>query len=396
MVVLVLHDPGQHRQGPPGQIVPDVLLQGLDALGIVAAVDDEQGIMADDLEPAGPVGGGQPPADMGVGNGPAPGLKHPDGRQGHGGIAQLVPSQQRQAQAVQVLPIENLALQPGAFRPDAVEIRQVQGNTQTLAPLADDLLHAVGLAVQHRVTAGLDDPGLGGGDFFNGVPQILGVVQADVAEHGGLRGGDHVGGVKFAAHAHLAHHDIAVVPGEIGEGDGRDHLKLRRVRVQGVRQRADLGRDFAQLVVGDLLAVHLHALVEPDQEGRGVQARAIARRPEDAGHYGTGGALSVGAGDVDELHVLLGIPHQRQQRPDALQSRDAAAPADGVDIRQGFVNVHCISFPFDCTGGRPTARRAPERCRSHTTSTSSTPVMANCTLRAASRVRKYAAFAPPP
>ena len=71
---------------------------------------------------------------------------------GHGGVAQLVPSQQRQAQAGKLLPIENLALQPGAFQTDAVEIRQVQGNTQTLAPLADDLLRRGRLAIQHRVT----------------------------------------------------------------------------------------------------------------------------------------------------------------------------------------------------------------------------------------------------
>lgn len=158
------------------------------------------------------------------------------------------------------------------------------------------------------------------------------MIQADVAEHGSLRGGDDIGGVKLAAHAHLAHHDVAVVPGKIGKGNGRDHFKLRGVRVQGVRQRADLGRDFAQLVVGDLLAVHLHALVEPDQEGRRIQPRPITRRPEDTGHHGTGRALAVGTGDVDELQVLLGVPHQRQQRPDALQSRDAAAPAHGVDI----------------------------------------------------------------
>ena len=67
--------------------------------------------------------------------------------------------------------------------------------------------------------------------------------KADVAEHGSLRGGDDIGGVKFAAHAHLAHHDIAVVPGKIGEGDGRDHFKLRGVRVQRIRQGADIGGD---------------------------------------------------------------------------------------------------------------------------------------------------------
>ena len=170
-------------------------------------------------------------------------MQHPHGCQGHGGIAQLVPSQQGQVQAGKLLPVKDLALQSGLFRTDAVKIRQVQGNAQTLAPLADDLLHRGRLAVQHRLAAGLDDPGLGGGDFFNGIAQVLGVIQADVAEHGSLRDGDDIGGVKLAAHAHLAHHDVAVVPGKIGKGNGRDHFKLRGVRVQRIRQGADIGGD---------------------------------------------------------------------------------------------------------------------------------------------------------
>ena len=158
------------------------------------------------------------------------------------------------------------------------------------------------------------------------------MVKADVAQHGGLRRADDVGGVEFAAHAHLAHHDVALAAGKPREGDGGDHLKLGGLLEDAVGQGLDLLGDLAQLLVGDHLAVDLHPLVEPDDVGRGVQAGAVAGLPQHRGHHGAGGALAVGAGDVDELQRPLRVAHLVQQCADTRKTGDAALPADGVYV----------------------------------------------------------------
>ena len=87
------------------------------------------------------------------------------------------------------------------------------------------------------MAAGLDDAGFGGGDLLHRIAQHRCVIQTDVGEHRRLRGGDHVGGVEFAAHAHLAHHDVAPFPREPCECHGRYQLKFRWMVGHAVRQR---------------------------------------------------------------------------------------------------------------------------------------------------------------
>ena len=160
-----------------------------------------------------------------------------------------------------------------------IHVHRVQRDAAGVALCGYDLRHRRRAGVQHRLAAGLDDAGLGGGDLLHGIAQIGHVIQTDVAQHGGLRCGDGVGGVELAAHAHLAHHDVALTPGKPCEGDGGHHLKLRGVVSHAVRQRPHLLRDGAQLFVGDGLTVHLHPLVEAEDVGRCVQSRAIPRGP---------------------------------------------------------------------------------------------------------------------
>ena len=82
------------------------------------------------------------------------------------------------------------------------------------------------------------------------------------------------------------------------------------------------------------------AVVEPDEEGAGVQARLVSGLCEHAGQHRAGRTLAVRAGHVDEFQLPLGVAHFVQKRADALETGDTALPADGMDIMQRFVKRH--------------------------------------------------------
>ena len=166
------------------------------------------------------------------------------------------------------------------------------------------------------------------------------MVKADVAEDGYLGGQDDVRRVEFASHADLADDNVALLPREIFKADGRDHFKFGRLLEDGLRERLDVFGQGTDVVVGDHLAVDLNALAEFDDEGRGIKAGLIARGLEDRGQHGAGGAFAVRARDVDKFTFAFGVAHGVEQRGDALEAGDAALPADGVDIMQGFVKSH--------------------------------------------------------
>ena len=210
-------------------------------------------------------------------------------------------------------------------------------------------------------------------------------------------------GEPVAAHADLAHDQIAALAGEIFKAQRRDHLKLRRLLEDRVSQGLDVLRDAADLLVGDLHAIDLDALVEPDEEGAGVQARLVSGLCEHAGQHRAGRTLAVRAGHVDEFQLPLGVAHFVQKRADALETGDTALPADGMDIIQRFVKRHDGSLLYVSdffsylTGGQSLAAvNTLDLYSSHTTATSITNVTPNWIDRDASFVRKNAVFASPP
>ena len=278
-VVLVSHYAGEDGQRPIGQVILDILHQRRHALGVMPAVHDHQRLPPHHLEADGPAHLRQTLPHRVFVDVPAAAAQHLHYRQRCGGVIQLHPAQQRQVQIGQVTEIEGLPVQRMGERGESVHVHRVQRDAAGAASCGYDLRHRRRTGVQHRLAAGLDDAGLGGGDLLHGIAQIGHVIQTDVAQHGGLRRGDGVGGVELAAHAHLAHHDVALTPGKPCEGDGGHHLKLRGVVSHAVRQRPHLLRNGAQLLVGDGLTVHLHPLVEAKDVGRCVQPRAIPRGP---------------------------------------------------------------------------------------------------------------------
>ena len=135
--ILVAEDAGEHREGPSGEIIVDVLDEGLDALRIVSAVDDEQRVFAPHVKPARPADGGKSFADVLVRKVPTA-LLH-DGRRSerNGCIVQLMVAKQRQLQRVEALPVEDLAGQIVGEQMNIGKIRLVKRCTDLFAPRLD-------------------------------------------------------------------------------------------------------------------------------------------------------------------------------------------------------------------------------------------------------------------
>ena len=124
--------------------------------------------------------------------------------------------------------------------------------------------------------------------------------------------------------------------GEVHQGDGGDELELGGGIGHGLGVGLDELGDLGKLAVGDVLPAHAHPLVEADNEGGGVQSHLVARLLQDGRQHGRGGALAVGAGDMDELQGVLGIAQSGGQLNGPLQPGAAALPAGGVDEIKGL------------------------------------------------------------
>ena len=312
----------------------------------MAPVHDEGRLLAHQLKAGRPDRGVEPVLHGVAGDPPASGAQHLHRLQHHGGVAELMLPQQGQGVGLALIQ-EALPLQAVKLRRKPGEVRDAQAGAHLPGLLPEDLQHALPLLIGHRLAAGLEDPGLLGGDLLQGVPQHGGVIQADVHEHGSLGGSDDVGGVQPAAQAHLQHHDVTAPVGKPAQGRGGDELKLRGVVCHGLGQGAEPGHQLRQLPVRNLLPVHLHPLVKAEEIGGGVKPCAIARGLENRGQHGRAAPLAVGAGDVDEFQPVLGPAQLLQQLLRPAEAGLGAEPLGPVDIGKRFPNVH---VPSPCRG----------------------------------------------
>ena len=339
-VILVGHDAGEGRDLPACQIIPDVLSQSLQTLGIVASVHNEVRIPAQQLKPAGPGHVPEALADVFLTDAPALLLQAVHHRQHHGGVFQLMLPQQGQEQLLPAAAVETLPLEAVAMGHQGIKVPEVELCPHLQAFPGIHSLHLGLVPVGRHMAARLNDTGLGFGNLLDGVAQDLRMLQTQVTDHRHLRGVDDIGRVQLAAQAHLQRHNVTLVPGKIFHGDDRYQLKLRGMVLHGLGVGLHIFRNVGQLLVGDVLPVHIHPLIEAEDVGRGVKAGAVARLTEDGRGHGGGGALAVGARDVDKFQLLLRIPQPAKQLLGPGQARDGALPAYGMDVSQCFFVSH--------------------------------------------------------
>ena len=203
---------------------------------------------------------------------------------------------------------------PGSFN---------QGNGQPGGGRGDGFPGLGLLGAHDRGAAGFDDGGLFSGDGCQRGAQIGGVVQADSGDDGGDRGGNDVGGIQAAAHAHFDDGEIRRLFLEIKEGHGGFNLEARGLGMpvpdHGFRRQADLFSHGNQGGIGNGPAIQPDAFVEGFQGWGGVEAHPVTGAGQDGRGHGGGGALAVGAGDVDAPQVLLGIAQIMEEGADGFQ-----------------------------------------------------------------------------
>ena len=124
--------------------------------------------------------------------------------------------------------------------------------------------------------------------------------QAGDGAGGGRR--NHIGRVETAAEANLHHAEIGRMAREQHVRGGCQHLEHRH-GCAGVHP-FDLAQHAGQGGVGHQFARHPEALVQPHQMRRGADVHPQPRRLAHGAQKGAGGALAVGAGDMDHRRQM--------------------------------------------------------------------------------------------
>jgi hypothetical protein len=104
---------------------------------------------------------------------------------------------------------------------------------------------------------------------------------------------------------------------------------------------------FGERRVGHQRAGDPEALVEAHQVRRGIDVDAAAARLQHRAHEGDGGALAVGAGDVDHRrHALLGVAERIEQPPHAVERK---VDPLGMQRQQTRDDVVIAGHRLDCS-----------------------------------------------
>jgi hypothetical protein len=189
-----------------------------------------------------------------------------------------------------------------------------------------------------------DDSRFFPGDSGDRLPEVFRVLEID-AGHDGDDSVDHVRGVHPSTHADLDHGDVHRAVSEILEGHRRRDLEERRVidrpgRGHRPNRRLHARPEPQHIFVRDRDAVHLDAFVEPDEVRRRVQADPVSCRLQGGGRIGAHRPLSVRPRHVQDLQVAVGIPQERKETTDVLQTELDPEPLEAVEVLQGRFVIH--------------------------------------------------------
>src|SRR5215469_6501537 len=173
--------------------------------------------------------------------------------------------------------------------------------------------------------AGLDDAGLFGGDFVDGVAKEILVVEIDGCDDGD-RGRDDIGGVKAAAEADFVDGDVERARCECEKSHRGDALEKggMGVKFSGGQERFDgivePGPECGEVVVGDFGTVDADAFVHALEVRRSVKAGAEAGSSEDRIQHCSRGAFAVGTGNVDARDRAMRVAEPGGESGDSFEA----------------------------------------------------------------------------
>jgi len=304
----------------------------------VGRVDHHGRATGDQLDAGGPCQPGQALTHRRLGDHPAQPGQAPQGGQRHGRVRPLMPPQQRHGHAVVrphvvQVPIAKVDRAHGRRRLQAPRraIEELEVNPQLrqpatalLARLSDDFPRAGLGNAAHDRHARLDDARLLPGNGFQGVAQLLRVVETDARDYRDSRAAD-VRGVQPASQPHLEHRQVYLGFGKVQEGHGRDNLEIRGPGlgwkalgagcVHGLDHRPEPLQQAHELGGRTGPAVDRDPFLRAVQVGRSEQPGAVSRRREHGRDHGCRGTLALGARHVDDRHAEVRVANPRQQLP---------------------------------------------------------------------------------
>ena len=316
----------------------------------MAAVYDGERRGAHHFETAGPTGRGDAGGGGLIGDGPPAPAQHVRCREGQRRVERLVAAEQARFEGP-ALPRE--PAESRARERLHIQIGEI-GYDQLAAALGGhglDNRHGLALLgpARHRAPR-LHDAGLLAGDGGHGVPEQVGMVEPDAADHARLGRVDDVGGVESPPEAHFQHDDIAAHGPEMLEGHRRHELELRgmipRVRLHGLGRRAHRLHRPGQLLSADVLPVHANALLEAEDERACEQAHLVAGRLKHRGQVRAHRPLPVRPRHMHETQIVLGAPQTLQQIHHAREPQARGLPTRRVYPGDGVESAHVFHSTF--------------------------------------------------
>jgi hypothetical protein len=139
-------------------------------------------------------------------------------------------------------------------------------------------------AVYDNIPAALYDACLCPGNIHYRRPELLYMVIPNRGDDRNFRDFDNICRVQLATHANLKDDYIAAFFQEELHRQRRDKLKLSRRILHRIGKRPYLLCHAYELVVGYMLPIHLHPLVEAQNVRRYVQARPVTGLLKDSSY----------------------------------------------------------------------------------------------------------------
>ena len=84
------------------------------------------------------------------------------------------------------------------------------------------------------------------------------------------------------------------------------------------------------------LAIDLNTFTEGDEMGRGEETYTETGSPIDALQHGAGGTFAVGAGDMDEAQLMMGIAGEFSKFERVGKTELGSEPSEGVEELDSF------------------------------------------------------------
>lgn len=343
--VLIGHDAHHGRDFPAAEMRREYLMQRRGTAGVVPAVEDDERLFAQPFHARRNIRRRKALLQRIVGNLHTPLAQDVDHGQRCRGIVHLVRAGERRRER-QTVPREFRSRKRGAAHLHAALVGDMEFCTALGADCGNLLRDAFGVVrIQRHRAARLDDAGLFKRDLLERVAEHCRVVERNGGDRRRLRRVDHICRVHPAAETDLQYDKIAAAPREPVERQRRDELEFRDglpcgLELFGGWQHALYSLD--QLRLWDHFPIDAKPLAEIQYIRRGIKARAIARRVQNACNQRTCRTLAVRTRHVDKPRALFGIAERIAQRLNPLEARLHAEQQAVVDFLKRFLIRHRI------------------------------------------------------